>query len=73
MHDGGLEFFEDERAHWIAFVRLCSVGRGCAKEHPVQMSEKVLSRAPKRVSVAYCEKYVMSGLVVGTVRGLVSR
>ena len=49
------------------------MGRGCAKEHPVQMSEKVFSRAPKRVSAACCEKYVMSGLVVGTVRGLASR
>lgn len=75
VHDGRGEFIADKRAHWIAFVMFGSVGRGCAKEHPVQKSEKTLSRAPKRVSAACCEKNVRLGgeVSVGIVRGLESR
>ena len=77
MQDGCWERCAESRALWIAFVRLCSVGRGYAKEHPVHMEEGTTSRAPKSVSAAYCEKYVgparaVSVVLVGTMRGLES-
>jgi hypothetical protein len=74
VHAGALAAAE-ARAHLIAFVMFGSVGRGCAKEHPVQRAEKTLRWAPKRVSSACCEKYSRPGGVVsvGTVRGFESR